>query len=175
MSPKKTDPEFERLVREWQQPVYGLALRMLGDPGEAEDATQEVFVRLLRNLDRYDSDREFRPWIYRVATNIVLNRIRARKTRREKEQAAARERVEALEDATVEKSELEGVVRDQLQHLEHEDRAMLVLHYYEGLSKSETATALGVRRTTLHARLDRALGRLKSGLQVGLGSSEDGG
>ncbi|MHC4952824.1 MAG: RNA polymerase sigma factor [Planctomycetota bacterium] len=163
---KNRDPGFERLVREWQQPVYGLALRMLGDPAEAEDATQEVFVGLLRNLDRYDPDREFRPWIYRVASNLVLNRIRARNTRRDKERAAARERTEASEDVPMEQAEREHAVRDELQYLEEEDRAMVVLHFYEGLSKSEAADVLGIPRTTLHARLDRALGRLKSGLQA---------
>ena len=114
MTQRKRDSRFNDLVRDWQQPVYGLAMRMLGDAAEADDVTQEVFIRLLRDLDRYDSAREFRPWIYRVATNLILNRIRASKTRRRRETEAAAQRGSGAMDERAEQRETEQAVRASL-------------------------------------------------------------
>jgi len=166
MTQSKRDSQFDSLVRDWQRPVYGLAVRMLGDSAEAEDATQEVFVRLLRDLDRYDAEREFRPWIYRIATNLILNRIRAAKTRRRIETEAASRQPSAEMDERVERRESDLAVRSSLQDLDSDDRALVVLHFYEGLSKSDVAATLGMPRTTVLSRLDRALSRLRTRLQA---------
>jgi len=80
--------QFEALVREWEGLVYGLALRMLGNAADAEDATQEIFLRLLRKLHRYDPARSFRPWFLRLAANILRNALRDATTRAKHEGAA---------------------------------------------------------------------------------------
>src|SRR5262245_35518205 len=90
-APSVTDAKratYERLVSDWARPVYGLARRMLRRPADADDATQEVFLRLWERIDLYDPSRPFQPWIYRVATRVVLNRIRGERTREGKEALA---------------------------------------------------------------------------------------
>src|SRR5215467_3023975 len=69
---------FEGLVRRFQRRVYGLACQHLRDPDEAQDLAQEVFVRLYRNLDRYDPDRPFQPWFWRLAANVAATYRRRR-------------------------------------------------------------------------------------------------
>src|SRR5579885_2669976 len=60
---------FEELVRSLQRRVYGFAFQQLRDYDEAQDLTQEIFVKLYRNLDRYDPDRRFEPWFWKLAAN----------------------------------------------------------------------------------------------------------
>src|SRR5215472_4301186 len=69
---------FEALVRRYQRRVYGLAYQHLRDPDEAQDLAQEVFVRLYRNLDRYDPARPFQPWFWRLAGNVAATYRRHR-------------------------------------------------------------------------------------------------
>ena len=79
---------FEHLVRDWTGRVHNLAHRMLGNRTDADDATQEVFLRLWHRIEAYDPTRPFQPWIYQVATHSILNRIRGERTR-ERKQAEA--------------------------------------------------------------------------------------
>src|SRR5215467_3024278 len=69
---------FEALVRRYQRRVYGLAYQHLRDPDEAQDLAQEVFVRLFRNLHRYDPVRPFEPWFWRLAVNVAVSYRRRR-------------------------------------------------------------------------------------------------
>src|SRR6516165_8479753 len=74
------DIHFEELVRTFQDRLYGFALRLTGSPRDAEESTQDTFVRAYRALQRYPADRvvtlRLRPWLYRIALNVVRNRIR---------------------------------------------------------------------------------------------------
>src|SRR5215831_4182653 len=69
---------FEGLVRRYQRRVYALAYQHLRDPDEAQDLAQEVFVRLYRNLERYDPERPFLPWFWRLAMNVAATYRRRR-------------------------------------------------------------------------------------------------
>lgn len=157
-------PDLRKLVVDWQGPLYNLAYRMLGNHADAQDATQAVFERILRGIGAYDPRRPLRPWIYRLATNVVLNRIRAARTRRGKEAALRHERLHSEEDA-VERREREALVQAQLAELPEDARALLVLHFYNGLPKKEVAEVLGLPRTTVQARLGRALRALQANLE----------
>ena len=156
------EAHMQRLVQEWQGFVYSIALRMLGRSADAEDATQEVFRRVLERPEAYDPARDFKPWIARVTRNVVLNRIRADKTRQAKTEAAESAR-EAMEDP-LDRSEREEVVQAQLAELPEDARLLLTLHYYGGLNKTEVSEVLDIPRTTVQTRLASALERMKSQL-----------
>src|SRR5919202_6884059 len=68
---------WEALVLEHQQPIFRLAYLMLGDAADAEDVTQEVFIRAFRALDRFDASRPLRPWLLQIAANLARNRRRS--------------------------------------------------------------------------------------------------
>ena len=70
---------FASIVQAYQRPVYNLCYRMLGDPAEAEDATQETFIRAYTHLDRYDPNRKFINWVFTIASNHCVDRLRKRK------------------------------------------------------------------------------------------------
>lgn len=73
------DPQaFEQLVRRYQQPMYAVAVRLLGDPDEAEDATQNAFIAAWRRLPEFRLDSKFSTWLYRIVTNHALNQVRSR-------------------------------------------------------------------------------------------------
>src|SRR5262245_50804940 len=90
LSPLERQQETERIVEEWQGPVYGLARRILGNDADAADATQEIFLRVFRKLDTLDRSRPIKPWIFRVAAHHLQNCIRAREARRRREAACMR-------------------------------------------------------------------------------------
>ena len=76
---KSGDQELSvKVVERYQGAVYNLAYRMLGDPEEAEDAAQEIFVRLYRQLGRYDPERKFSTWTLAIATNYCVDQLRRR-------------------------------------------------------------------------------------------------
>src|ERR1041385_4963975 len=110
--------ELERTIREWQGPLSNLSYRILGDEEDAAEATQEVFVRLLRRLRRFDRRRELRPWLYRLATNVVLNYRRSAGARRRREARAAMDlETTRPEPDGVERRETEEAVRRELGRL----------------------------------------------------------
>src|SRR6266513_2833104 len=120
------DGAFEALIRRFQRRVHGFAYQHLHDPDEAQDLAQEVFVRLYRALDRYDSERPFEPWFWRLAANVALN--------------YARKRVDSPSALCGEgsggadlKSESEDL-REALGELDTANRVALLPHYYSGLS-----------------------------------------
>ncbi|MCI0650953.1 MAG: sigma-70 family RNA polymerase sigma factor [Planctomycetes bacterium] len=161
--------EFDALVREWEGPIYNLALRMTGNAADAADGTQEVFVKIFRQLRRFDRDRPLKPWIFRVARNVLLNRLRAaeRRRRREAEHArsAAAARAGAASSAAIAPAGEDPVAQSVLA-LEPDARALLLLHYYHDLTQVELAEALEVPRTTIQDRIARARAALEQRLRA---------
>ena len=144
---------FEALVHRYQRRVYALAYQHLRDSDEAQDLAQEVFVRLYRNLDRYDPGRPFEPWFWRVAGNVAA-------TYRRHRPAAALE----LPDVAA----AVGAVREDVLPLERaladlsEDlRLPVLLHYYLDQPLDEIALAMGLSLSAVKSRLHRARALLR--------------
>ena len=70
---------FAEIVDLYKDKLYHLAYRMTGNRQEAEDVVQEAFLRVYKNLDRYDENQKFSTWIYRIATNLCIDRLRKRR------------------------------------------------------------------------------------------------
>jgi RNA polymerase sigma-70 factor (ECF subfamily) len=137
---------FEALVRRYQRRVYALAYQHLRDPDEAQDLAQEVFVRLYRNLDRFDPERPVEPWFWRLAANMAASYRRRRVARPAElpDDAAAAARVDVLP--------LDQALAD----LNEDLRLPLLLHYYADQPLDEIAVALGLSLSAVKSRLHRA-------------------
>jgi RNA polymerase sigma-70 factor (ECF subfamily) len=137
---------FEGLVRRFQRRVYALAYQHLRDPDEAQDLAQEVFVRLYRNLERYDPARRFEPWFWRLAGNVAATYRRRRRTTAELPDVAA---------AVVARDEVLPLER-ALADLSEDLRLPVLLHYYVDLPLEEIASAMGLTVSAVKSRLHRA-------------------
>lgn len=144
---------FETLYRRHVGRVYGLCLRMTGQPSEAEDCVQEAFIQAWTRLDRFRGDAAFGTWMHRIAVNAVLGRMR--KSRREQE------RLQVVRDSGAERESVgdSGGLRDleqALDDLPQGARHVFVLHAVYGYSHDETGEMLGIASGTSKAQLHRA-------------------
>ena len=150
---------FEDLYRRYARPVFGLALRRLGDRGRAEDAVQETFASIWRSAASYKPDRgPGAPWLYAVARNAIVDRARGRL-----EAVGDPPETASLELGPHERAEASYVswrVHRALEDLPSNERDVVELAYYGGLSQSEIAEYLGIPLGTVKTRTRAALGRL---------------
>lgn len=149
---------FEHLYAEQHAAVYNLCARILGDRAEAEDATHDVFMAAFSKPPAATADVKLRPWLYRVATNLCLNRLRARRRT-----AADGELIAAVPDRVDEyqRAETAALVEASLARLNERYRTALVLKDLHGLPPSEIASVMGVSRATVDVLVHRARGAFK--------------
>ena len=166
-----------RLVTDHQRMVYQLGLHLLGDPQEAADLSQEVFLRIFRTLSQFRGQSTLRTWIYRIVVNQASNRQRWWRRRRKSQQVPLEEhtaahgelpesRSYAMPDQVLQQRETAGRVWEALNHLPFDQRAVIVLREIDGLSYEEIATSLGVAVGTVKSRLARARGSLREALRT---------
>lgn len=142
--------------------VYGLAYRITGRKQEAEEVTQDVFLKLHGSLRGFKFEASFKTWLYRVAVNTALNhkkkqsRIEWRETAREEQEE--KEAGVTLPDAsrTLEAKETEEKLWSLLKELSPDHRACIVLREIEGLDYKAIAQSLGINMNTVRSRLKRA-------------------
>lgn len=149
---------FEQLVLRHQRYAFNLAYRVIGNYAEAEDVTQEAFVRAWRGLPGFRGQARFTTWLYRIVYNLCLNRLP--RLRRELLQA------EPLEEAVVnpapappdvfEVQERLAFLHEELNRLPAKYRLVLTLRYLQDLSYAEIAAALDVPMGTVKTHLHRA-------------------
>ncbi len=150
------------LVTTYQQPVFSLCYRLLGERREAEDAAQESLIKAVTKLHTYDAARPFKPWILRIASNECIDRLRRHTPEVSLDgmgddgawewQAGNSPNPEAALLA----SEQEARARAILETLAPLDRAMVVMFYWEGLSYQEIAEATTTTLSAVKSRLFRA-------------------
>jgi len=144
---------FEGLVRRYQRRVYSLAYQHLRDPDEAQDLAQEVFVRLYRNLDRYDPGRPFQPWFWRLAANVAATYRRNR--------PAASVELPDVAAAAETAREVALPLERALADLSDDLRLPVLLHYYLDQPLEEIALAMGLSLSAVKSRLHRARALLR--------------
>jgi RNA polymerase sigma factor (sigma-70 family) len=151
---------FEVLVERYKDAVQNLAYRMLGNPTEAEDVTQEVFVRAYTQIATYKPAHKFSTWLLSIASHLAIDQLRRRRFL-----ALPLEDVPFLEwmadlGTGPEQSALQGEQQDEiqtyLQRLPSKYRAVIVLRYWYDLSYEEISTALNLTPALVKARLHRA-------------------
>jgi RNA polymerase sigma-70 factor (ECF subfamily) len=150
---------FEALYRRYARPVFGLALRRLGDRMSAEDAVQETFAAVWRSARTYKPDRGAgAPWLYAVARNAIVDRSRGRG-----EPPGEGPELPSDEPTPAERAEASYTawrVHRALETLPDNERQVIELAYYGGLSQSEVANFLNIPLGTVKTRTRSGLGRL---------------
>nr|WP_198428210.1 RNA polymerase sigma factor SigE [Nocardia bovistercoris] len=150
-------PSWDELVREHADRVYRLAYRLSGDAQDAEDLTQETFIRVFRSLSNYQPG-TFEGWLHRITTNLFLDMVRRRNRIRMEALPEDYERVPAdgptPEDAYHD-ARLDPDLQSALDSLAPEFRAAVVLCDIEGLSYEEIGATLGVKLGTVRSRIHR--------------------
>jgi RNA polymerase sigma-70 factor (ECF subfamily) len=168
---------FAQLVERYEPRVYNLARKLLRDPQDAEDVLQETFLSVYRHLDDFHGDASFSTWLYRIATNASLMKLRGRKepplsldapVALEGDDALPREIVDW--GVTPEEALLSRETRAQMDAavaaLPETLRAVFVLRDIEGLSVQETADVLGISAPNVKTRLHRARLMLRESLSA---------
>ncbi|MCV7053378.1 RNA polymerase sigma factor SigE [Mycobacterium heidelbergense] len=170
---KATMPSWEELVRQHADRVYRLAYRLSGNQHDAEDLTQETFIRVFRSVQNYQPG-TFEGWLHRITTNLFLDMVRRRARIRMEALPEDYDRVPADEpnpEQIYHDSRLGPDLQAALDSLPPEFRAAVVLCDIEGLSYEEIGATLGVKLGTVRSRIHRGRQALRDYLAA---HSEDG-
>jgi RNA polymerase sigma factor (sigma-70 family) len=160
-------PTWDEVVREHSARIYRLAYRLSGNQQDAEDLTQETFVRVFRSLAEYTPG-TFEGWLHRITTNLFLDLVRRRQRIRfdalpeDTERLAGRERSPEQVYADL---HLDPDVQSALDGLPPDFRAAVVLCDIEGLSYEEIAATLGIKLGTVRSRIHRGRLQLREALR----------
>jgi RNA polymerase sigma-70 factor (ECF subfamily) len=166
---------FGRLVDAYQNRVFGFVRRMINNPEEAADVTQDVFIRAFQSFDRFDGRSSLRTWLFRIAYNLCIDRAR-RSDRRVTEVALIEpgEEGETMEVADMRwqpeqialDDELMGVVEEGILNMSEKLRSVLLLHDKEEMAYEEIANLLDVPIGTVKSRLFLARAHLQNVLKT---------
>jgi len=163
---------FKDLFDEYSSLVFNVALRMLQNKRDAEDVTQDVFLRAYRFLNHFRGDARISTWLYRITFNLSLNLQRKRNVRRwfslstgtggfgasanDDKEPSISGTSDKNPDAILEQKETERIIQDAINSLPDLQRIALLLHHYEGLSYEEIARVMDVTVSSVESRLHRA-------------------
>jgi RNA polymerase sigma-70 factor (ECF subfamily) len=180
------DAAFPSLVTAHQDRLYTIALRMLGDPADAEEAAQDAFVRAYRALDSYDAariaDLRLRGWLATIVLNLCRSRLGRRSARGAGPRSLDDPSAGALEPAVGGPDGPEAVVlrrqardawSERLGRLPPAYRAAVVLRHVDGMSYPEVAAALGRPEGTVKAQVHRGIAQLRTMLEAERGSGHE--
>jgi RNA polymerase sigma-70 factor (ECF subfamily) len=164
---------FEELVVRYQRPLVNFAFRVLGDEAAAADAAQQAFVQAYLHLPRARLDLPFRPWLYRIARNQCLDRLRERQATRfsalerddEESPLDSVRDSEPLPDELIERRDLQELLGRAIQALPERYRAVVAMRYTTDLTFSEIAEALGIPENTAKTFFQRAKALLRDALR----------
>lgn len=153
---------FAEIVSAYQDAVYNLCYRMLGERTEAEDAAQEAFLRAYLNLQRYDPARSFKTWLLSIASNYCIDRLRRRRLQwlslddEPTETSLALSSDEPEPEAVALTREHSKAIQALLNELSPEYRAVVVLRYWYDYSYAEIADIMDTTESAVKSRLFRA-------------------
>lgn len=156
---------FAELVDLYKDKIFHLAYRMLSNRHESEDVVQDTFLRVYKNLDRYDENQKFSTWIYRIATNLCVDRLRKRKpTYSLDAEMNDKEGIDGYamipsDDRTPETefmlTETQVMIRQAIESLPAKYKTVMILRYLQELSLQEISDVLGMPITTIKTRVHR--------------------
>jgi RNA polymerase sigma-70 factor, ECF subfamily len=157
---------IERLVQTYQGDVYRLALSILDDPDEADDATQEVFLSALRALESFRGHATFKTWLFSITINVCRNRLTRHKSRGQLQQILQNLFPQGQEQAHLEKAavqnESDAALWQAVLALDDKHRIPIILRYYHDLPVVNIAEILGIPSGTVHSRLNHAREQLRT-------------
>ncbi|NND50908.1 MAG: RNA polymerase sigma factor [Flavobacteriaceae bacterium] len=155
---------FSILVDRYKDLVYTLALRMMKSKEEAEEVSQDAFIKIYKSLSKFKGDSKFSTWVYRVTYNTCLDRLK--KNKRQQQTVTIDDytanQVKTLDNAfdQLARKEREQAIRDCLNQLSSEDSFLISLYYYEEQSLDEISKVVGLKPNNVKVKLFRARKRL---------------
>jgi len=169
---RRDEAAFNEIVKRYQLKVYNLVLRMIGNPAEAEDLAQEVFITVFRAIDRFRGESKFSTWLYRVTVNHCKNRLKYLGRRghhrtqsiddmHEQDFGAPLKRSVDHPDQILMGYELERAIKQAIGELNEEHRVLIILRDIESLTYQEIAGIVDLPVGTVKSRLHRARLALK--------------
>lgn len=187
---------FEELLLRYQSRVLAVLENLLGNRHQAEDLTQEVFLRVYRSRHSYEPNAKFATWLFRIVNNVAMNALRSRCRRREQTvpfQPGDSQHFDALDDAIqvssgqiparrLDKLEAREIVRMAMEGLNERQRLAVLLCKFEGMSYADIAAAMKMSPKAVKSLLSRARTRLREILEpyfqsgqmpIGLGGTDD--
>jgi RNA polymerase sigma-70 factor (ECF subfamily) len=150
---------FTNLVETYQRPVYNLCFRMLGTVEEAEDISQETFLRVYRNIKKYDAKRSFSTWILSIAAHLCIDQLRKRRmTIVSMDSTPEPEMPDSKPGPESEffRKQDQQQVQSLLKALNPNDRAAVIMYYWYDFSYDEIANSLSMTSSAVKSRLHRA-------------------
>jgi RNA polymerase sigma-70 factor (ECF subfamily) len=165
---------FETLVRHHADRLYAVVVRFLGSAQEAEDVTQEAFLRAWRGIARFDGDSRFFTWLYRIGINEAKRRGArgagaAPTTSLDRHPEVETPDSSLAPETSAREAELQAVLEEAIRELKADHRAALILRDVEGLSTAEAAAAMGLGEAAFKSRLHRARRAVRSAVADYLG------
>jgi len=170
---------FERLVERYAPPLIGYMRRLTGSDDDAQDISQETFVRLFKNIAKLDLSQPLKPWLFRVATNLCRNLAKRKKfilfsQLAKEEEGDSSSLLETTEDTeptpaeTLLRSTQAATIRNAIEHLPQKYQVVISLYYWNDLSYEEMANVLSLPLNTVRTHLKRAKQQLASSLEHGV-------
>jgi RNA polymerase sigma-70 factor, ECF subfamily len=164
---------FEQLIEIHQRSVIGTVAKMLGNPSEAEDIAQQVFLRVWKSAGRYEPQAKFTTWLFTITRNLVFNEVRRRQRKptvsvQEREETTHRvvEDVQGSSpDEDLLRSEMEAAIDRAIEALPEKQRLAVVLRRYEEMPYEEIGVVLSMSVPAVKSLLFRARAQLKESLQ----------
>jgi RNA polymerase sigma-70 factor (ECF subfamily) len=171
----QADPAaFEELMRRYKRAIFAYAVASTGSRQDAEEVTQDVFVKVYRAAHRFDSQYAFTTWLYKIASNTCKNKLRGRRRRAvsldSEDSPVVAVSAEAGPLEAYKRSIEIAEVRDAINGLPPRYREVLYLRYVEGLSYKDIAETLGLSLGNVEARIFRGKGKVREKLLKGHGS-----
>jgi len=168
---RQDNDAFDRLVIKYQDKVFNLCYRFMGNYHDANDCAQDTFIKVYRSLSKFKGQSEFSTWLYRIAVNTCKNRLssltyRVSKmmVRLDKPRAEIKDEAHSPE-ASLEKSEKNELIQKAIDELSADHKEVVVLRDVEGLSYEEVAEITGYNIGTVKSKLARARERLRNKLR----------
>lgn len=165
---KGDEGAFNELVRRYQEPIYQVARKLLGSHQEAEDASQDAFIKAYGGLKDFRSESNFFTWIYRIAVNQSLNVLRKRKIR----QYLSLESVgltltsrSPTPDQEMEKAETMTAIQQAIDRLPNKQKIVFTLRYFQKLPHAEIANILKRDVNTIKANYHHAIRKLQKAIK----------
>lgn len=141
---ERTEVGFRLLMQKYMQPIYWHIRRLVVSHDDAQDATQEVFIRVLRSFNQLKDEQSFKGWLFRIATNEALRLIESRKQNQVSIEAECSEVNSIITDSYVDYSDLEAVnLQNAIKTLPSKQQLAFNLRYYDDLNYDEIAEVIG--------------------------------
>ncbi|MGE5357290.1 MAG: RNA polymerase sigma factor [Deltaproteobacteria bacterium] len=146
---------FERIVRKYNSIVFTLSFRILKNREEAEETAQDVFLKAYRSLNTFNSKSKFTTWLYRIAYNESLNKLRSGKKYTDTSDLELIENKISDQTDSVELEEEKKIILDSLLKLHETDRIIITLYYYEDMPVKEISLITGMSEANVKVKLYR--------------------